>query len=114
MGFTPTKRDNWLDDLNVDGAYISLHTADPSTTGTSEATGGAPAYARKAASWSPSSGGSKASATVTFDVPAGTYTHFGLWSAISGGTFAGGAALPAPEVYGSQGTANVTVIATAT
>lgn len=29
------------------GAYVSLHTADPGTTGTSEATGGSPAYARK-------------------------------------------------------------------
>ena len=32
-------------------AWISLHTLDPGTTGTSEATGGSPAYARKQTSW---------------------------------------------------------------
>jgi hypothetical protein len=115
VGFTPTKRDNWLQDLDTEGPYASLHTADPGTTGADEVTGGTPAYARKALTWAASSGGSKGASLVTFDVGAGTtVTHFGLWSAVSGGTFLGGSALPAPEVYGSQGTLAVSITATAT
>ena len=36
---------------------ISVHTGSPGTTGASEATGGAPAYARKATTWGAASGG---------------------------------------------------------
>lgn len=115
MGFTPTKRDDWLDDLDADAPYASLHTADPGTTGADEVTGGTPAYARKALTWSASSGGSKGASLVTFDVPASTdVTHFGLWSASSGGTFLGGAALPSTESFGSQGTLAASITATAT
>ncbi len=71
-------------------AYASLHTA-YSATGTSEVTGGSPAYARKAISWNAASGGSKGSSTApVFDVPAATTIGFvGLWSAATSGTFAG-------------------------
>lgn len=71
--------------------WASLHTGDPGTTGVNEATGGSPAYARKAITWAAVSGGTIASGTTaqTFDVPAGTYYHVGLWSANSSGTFYG-------------------------
>jgi len=70
------------------GAWISLHTADPGTTGTSEATGGSPAYARKQTTWTAgSSDGVVTGSQVTFDVPAATYAYVGLWSASTGGTF---------------------------
>ena len=61
--------------------YVSLHTGNPGTTGTAEATGGSPAYARKALVFTAASGGTATAAEVTFDVPAGTYTHFGVWTA---------------------------------
>jgi len=75
--------------------YVSLHTADPGTTGASEATGGSPAYARKAITWGTptfSSGTETVSsaATITFDVPAGTYAYFGLWDALAGNYLMGG------------------------
>lgn len=70
--------------------HASLHTGDPSTTGANEATGGSPAYARKAITWAAASAGQVAtSAALTFDVAAGTYSHIGLWSAITAGTFYG-------------------------
>lgn len=70
------------------GAYISLHTGDPGVTGTSEATGGSPAYARKLTSWTGgASDGSVVGTEVAFDVPAGTYTHIACWTAASGGTY---------------------------
>lgn len=88
--------------------YASLHTADPGTTGTSEATGGSPAYARKLLAWTPgASDGVNSAAQVTFDVPAGTYAYLGIWSAVSGGTFLDKAAITS-VVMGAQGQILVT------
>ena len=75
--------------------YISLHTADPTTTGANEATGGSPAYARVAVTWgTPTfSAGTETvlnSNTITFNVPAGTYAYFGLWDALAGNYLMGG------------------------
>jgi hypothetical protein len=94
--FSQTARQQMLDALDETPAapaagagFLSLHTA-YSATGTNEATGGSPAYARKAATWNAASSGSKALASaVTFDVPAGTYRFVGLWSALTTGTFFG-------------------------
>lgn len=71
-------------------AFASLHTA-YSATGLNEVTGGSPAYARKAITWNGASSGAKlSSSSPTFDVPASTtVAYVGLWSASSGGTFAG-------------------------
>jgi len=79
--------------LNAEGtkmAYASAHTADPGSTGTSEATGGSPAYARKPVAWNAASAGAMTASTLpTFDVPAGTYGWIGFWSAVTGGTYYG-------------------------
>jgi hypothetical protein len=89
--------------------WASLHTGDPGTTGASEATGGSPAYARKAITWNTAASGAlDNNANPVFDVPAGTYSHFGLWSASTAGTFYGGGALSAPEVFAGQGTYTLT------
>lgn len=90
------------------GTYISLHTADPGTTGASEATGGSPAYARKATTWTAGgSDGVVAGSEVTIDLPAGTYTHFGVWTAATAGTFVGGGSI-ASTTLGAQGQIKVT------
>lgn len=103
MALTDATKNAMLDLLSTRAAYLSLHTADPGSTGTSEATGGSPAYARQSASWSTASGGSKAlSATVTFDVPAGTYTHVGYWTASTSGTFNGSRALSSSVTFTGQ------------
>lgn len=88
--------------------YISLHSADPGTTGTSEITGGA--YTREAVVWGTVSNSSVTSnAPATLDVPAGTtITYWGLWSALNAGTFYYGGQLPAPETFGSNGTYSLT------
>lgn len=95
MPFTSTAEAQMLDALtggtpsNIVG-FASLHTA-YSATGLNEPTGGSPAYARKAITWSAASGSSKAaSSSPVFDVPAGTQIAFvGLWSAATAGTFSG-------------------------
>lgn len=87
----------------ITGASVSLHTADPGTTGASEVTGGT--YARVTTTWGSATASSKAGSQVTFNVPASTtITHFGIWSAATGGTFLCGGQLSATEAYGSAGT----------
>lgn len=71
--------------------FVGVFTAaDPGTgtdfTGT-EATGGAPAYARQGVTWGAASGGQKANTNaITFDVPAGTYGFIGFFNALTGNT----------------------------
>lgn len=72
--------------------YLSLHTAWPSTTGANEATGGSPAYARKAHGLAiPTVGVSANASTITFDAPGAPTTYFweGFWTAATSGTFGG-------------------------
>lgn len=99
-----------LDGLGTVAVYASLHTADPGTTGASEATGGSPAYARKAITWAAASTTKVSSNSPVFDVASGTYTHFGLWSASSGGTYYDGGALSASETFAGQGTYTLTTV----
>lgn len=99
-----------LDGLGAVAAYASLHTGNPGATGTSEASGGSPAYARKAITWNAAAAGSKTSAAFTFDVPAGTYTYVGLWSAATGGTYYYKIQLASSQVFASQGQLPITSI----
>lgn len=103
-GLNNTSKNLMLDALGAVAVWASLHTADPGTTGTSEVSGGSPAYARKAITWNAASGaGLDNNANPVFDVPAGTtITHFGLWSASSAGTFYGSGDIT-DEVFGGQG-----------
>lgn len=74
-------------------AYVSLHTATPSTTGASENSGGG--YARQACTWNAASSSSKTnSSALTFTTAGSTaITHFGTFSAVSAGTYGIGGAL---------------------
>lgn len=95
------------------GAYVSVHTADPGTTDTSEASGGSPAYARAATTWTGgTSDGIVTGSAVVIDVPSGTYTHIGLWSAATSGTFIGSAAITS-TTFAAQGTLAITPTVTA-
>lgn len=109
MSYTDEVIDAMLDLTDeTDGAvaitHISLHTADPGTTGASEVSGGS--YARQAVTWGAASGGTKAStAALAFNVPAGaTITHVGGWTASTAGTFRGGGELGASQAFASAGT----------
>jgi hypothetical protein len=108
MGFTDAVRNAMLDLLDESGAqsatHLSLHTADPGSTGDSEVAGGS--YARQAITWNDAAAGQKTIVEQpVFQIPGSTtITHFGLWSAVSGGTFRYGDLLPSSEVYGSPGT----------
>lgn len=110
MALSDNGKNIMLDALGGVVLYVSLHTADPGTTGASEVTGGSPAYARKSVTWNPAASGNLDSANQpVFDVPASTtITHFGMWSAAVGGTFYGAGALSAAETFAAQGTYTLT------
>jgi hypothetical protein len=90
-----------------DFTYISLHTGSPGTTGANEVTGGA--YARVQTTWT-----SGAGTPVTISVPSGvTVDYFGMWSAVSAGTYGGGGTCPT-QTYAGAGTYLLTPALTAT
>lgn len=93
-----------LDGLAGGVTFVSLHTADPGTGGTSEVTGGA--YTREAVSWASAASASvSTSASIVFDVPGSTtITHLGYWSASTSGTFYGSRALDTSQTYATAGT----------
>ena len=71
------------------GKYISLHSA-WSATGGNELSGGSPAYARLAASWSSAASNSKAlsGTPYSFNAPASSTVAFiGFWDALTSGNF---------------------------
>ena len=89
-------------------SYVSLHTADPGTTGASEVT--STSYSRVAVSWgSPSSGSVSNSGALSINLPASTTaSYFGVWSASTSGTYyIGGALSPSITTGASAGTVSI-------
>jgi hypothetical protein len=116
LSMTDAERNYLADQQAGRISYLSLHTATPGTTGASEATGGSPAYARKSVTFNsagaagplgsgtqPATVGVAWSSQVTFDVPAGTYTHWGAWTASTSGTYRIGNTLSSSQSPSGQG-----------
>ena len=73
--------------------WVSLHTADPGTTGASEYAG---VTRQQYSVGSPSGGSISNTATMTFTTSGATaVTHIGTWDAVSAGNYRIGAALAA-------------------
>ncbi|MCC6394790.1 MAG: hypothetical protein IT167_29625 [Bryobacterales bacterium] len=87
-------------DFQVTEHWCSLHTADPGKTGQSEASGSPYARLSLAQFTAVDSDGTakrvRNAPALFFQVPAGTYTHIGMWDAAAGGNFLGGGALSSP------------------
>lgn len=105
MAFTDAVKNAMLDLVDETGGTVaittvSLHTADPGTTGTSELVGGS--YARQSVTWGAAASGVKSNTgALVFQVPAGTtVTHVGGWDGV---TFRGGGALGASQAFGTAG-----------
>jgi len=105
-GIVAAGANRMLDGLTAGAGYVSLHTADPGLTGTSEVSGGSPAYARKAITWTAASASATSnSAQIVFDVPTSTTIRYlGYWSAATSGTFYGSRILDTAQTFSSQGT----------
>jgi hypothetical protein len=85
--------------------YLSLHSADPGSTGTNETSA-----ARVAAGWGAASGGAITASNKSFTggAASGACTYVGLWSAATGGTFGGGFALSGDATFNAAGAYTVT------
>ena len=104
MGYTTAVKDDVVDVITGQGSWISLHTGDPATTGANEA-----AVDREQTTWGASSGGvAIGSQTTHADAPAVHYTHYGVWTAATSGTFCWGFALDPGTTLDSIGTVYVT------
>lgn len=86
------------------GAWIAVY----ASPGTTEAAGGSPAYARKQTTWvGGSADGIITGSQVEIDLPAGTYTHVGIFDAATGGNLIEKAAITSTTL-GAQGKLLVT------
>lgn len=82
--------------------YVSLHTADPGTTGANESGLGRQLLGASA----PSAGATSNAAIIRWNGPAPgatSYTHYGIWDASTAGNFKMGKALTATISTGSGG-----------
>lgn len=105
--FSSTAVDAALAGVIAEGAFISLHTATPGTTGASEVTGGS--YARVQTTFAAPAGSSSTGSAVTINVPAGTtIAFFGVWTLESGGVFLEGGPLSSSETFTGAGTYTLT------
>ena len=95
-----------LEHLKGLATYMALYT---DAGGTTEVSGGSPAYARKAITWGTASGGALATgAQIVFDVPAGTTVRaIGICSALTGGTQYAVDEPATVETWAGQGTCTI-------
>lgn len=86
--------------------YMSLHAGSPGTTGVNEVAGGT--YGRQPLVFGAASGGSQAStdAQSFAGMPACTPTNFGIWTAVTGGTYIGGGTLSSSPALPNGSTVN--------
>lgn len=107
-GVAASLANTWLDELT--GLHAQLHTGDPGSAGTSNASAETD---RKALSLTAAAGGSR-SATGTlpswtgWDAGSETITHVSVWSASSGGTFKYSYALTSSKSVTNGDTLNLT------
>ena len=96
--------------VTTNWAFLSLHSADPGTTGASEIAGGA--YARVAVAWSVAASSTVSNTgALSVNLPASTTAaYFGVWSAITVGVYyIGGAMTPAVTTGTSAGVVTIAV-----
>lgn len=82
--------------------YVSMHTADPGSTGANECTGSG--YARQAITFAAAASKSAANNSTTSNTLSGALgpvTHFGIWDASTAGNFLYGGSVNTPPTFAS-------------
>lgn len=100
-----------LDHLAGEIDAISLHSAEPNSSGSNEISGGDPAYSRETPSFGAAASGEVALDTaIEFDIPPSTTVAWvGFWATIEATpTFVAKAALADSEAFSAQGTFTLT------
>lgn len=105
---TATQKNTLATAYGTAATHAAVYTTAPGASAGTEPSGGSPAYARKAITWGSASGG-VITATVTFDIPAGTtIVGAGVHTALTAGTYLDGAAVTS-QAFASQGTYQLTL-----
>lgn len=108
MATSPALQTTALNAVATAYSWFSLHTADPGVSGASEAAG----VGREQTAWGAVTPPSRPGGEVLFSIPSGglplTVTHWGMWTAESGGTFGEGGALPEPFTFETAGNYRLT------
>ena len=105
MAFTTASKDAAVNALTGLGTWVALCNGDPSTTGANTIAG----VDRQQTTWGSSSSGTANGTQVTFSsVPAGSYTHYAIFTAATGGTFRWGFALSPGVTLADVGTVLMT------
>ena len=111
-GVASAQANTLLSDLTSVMSYVALHTGDPGTAGTSNASS---VTTRQAVTWGSASAGSISASNVpTWTSWAGTNgetdTDISFWSAATGGTFEDSITLTAPITVDTGDTVEITSI----
>lgn len=105
---TAQGKENLAIAYGTNATYGAIYTTSPGASAGTEPTGGSPAYARKALTWSAGTVDGVVTATATFDVPSGaTIVGAGVHTALTGGTYLDGGSVTS-QAFASQGTYTVT------
>jgi hypothetical protein len=105
---TAQQKENLAIAYGTNATYGAVYTTAPTSTAGTEPSGGSPAYARKALSWTGGTVDGVATASATFDIPSGTtIVGVGLHTAVTAGTYLDGATVTS-QAFASQGTYTVT------
>jgi len=116
VGIAAVLANAWLDTLSNTSAafaaiYVKLHTGDPGSAGTANASA---ETTRKLAAFNAASAGSKAlTSTLSWTSWAAgteTITHVSIWSASTSGTFYGSGALGSSKTVNNGDTFNLTAL----
>lgn len=111
-GLSTTLANSALSTVIGSAAFVKLHTGDPGSAGTSNASA---ETTRKAVTWaSPSAASVSATSTLpswaTWSAGSETITHVSYWSLASGGTFQGSVALSVSKSVTNGDTLNLTAL----
>lgn len=117
-GVTATTANAWLNTWRNTAAsavatvFVKLHTGDPGSAGTSNASG---VTTRNQVTWSAASGGSMALSSLSAYSMTGTetITHISFWDASTSGTFLGSAALSSSKSVANGDTLTFTTLTVA-
>jgi hypothetical protein len=111
-GLSGTLANSVLSTITGSAAFVKLHTGDPGSAGTSNASA---ETTRKAVTWgSPSAASIAATSTLpswaTWSAGSETITHVSYWSLVTAGVFQGSVALTASKAVTNGDTLNLTAL----
>ena len=113
MAFTTARVNAAVDTALTTTTHVQLHTGAPGAAGDQNvAAGVSRAALTKGAAGTPTAKQSVSTASWTIPGAGGPFTHFSMWTAVSGGTFNGDGALTPQETFAGSGTLALTMTVT--